>query len=346
MIKSFSYRVKDAKTDATLERMAGSVNGVWNFCNETQLHALRWNKPWPRAFDLSNLAAGSSKELGLHSQTIQAVCEEYAARRRAAGKAKMRWRGKRSLGWIPFKKAGVKGDGDTVRYGSKTFRFWLSRPIEGKLKTGSFTQDARGRWYVNFQCEVEAPQPGQGTTVIGIDLGLKDFATLSTGEKIEAPRLYREIEETLSIAQRARNKDRIRAIHARIANRRKDFLHKLSTRLVNEYGAIFVGNVNASKLTKTRMAKSVLDAGWSTFRTLLRYKAITHGVVFEEVDEAFSTRTCSECGALSGPKGIAGLGIREWVCTECGAHHDRDVNSAKLILALGCQRLAGGIPAL
>lgn len=346
MIKTFSYRIKDAKTSATLEQMARSVNVVWNFCNETQLKALRWNQCWPNYTTLCELTAGSTKELNLHSQTVQAVCQEYEARRRAARKAKLRWRGKRSLGWVPFKKVGVKVNGSTVHYGGETFRYWLSRPIEGTLKTGSFSQDARGRWYVNFQCEVEETPPSQRTAAIGIDLGLKDFATLSTGEKIEAPRLYRELEEKLAIAQRARDKDRIKAIHAQIANCRKDFLHKLSTRFVNEYGVIFVGNVNASKLIRTRMAKSILDAGWSAFRTMLRYKAISHGVVFEEVDEAFSTRICSECGALSGPKGIAGLGITDWACTECGVHHDRDVNSAKLILALGCQRLAGGIPAL
>jgi putative transposase len=150
----------------------------------------------------------------------------------------------------------------------------------------------------------------------------------------------------LSKAQRARKKKRIKAIHAKISNRRKDFLHKLSSRLMDECGGIFVGNVNASGLAKTRMAKSVLDAGWSALRTMLAYKAMARRVWFEVIDEVFSTQTCSECGALGGPKGIAGLGIRDWACTEYGVHHDRDVNSAKLILALGCQRLAGGIPAL
>src|SRR6202030_1859621 len=97
--------------------------------------------------------------------------------------------------------------------------------------------------------------------------------------------------------------DRTRAIHAKIANRRKDFLHKLSTRLVKAYGAISVGNVNASALAKTRLAKSVLDAGWSTFRTMLLYKCADAGVWFDEVDEAFSTQTCSVCNSRAGPKG-------------------------------------------
>jgi IS605 OrfB family transposase len=179
-----------------------------------------------------------------------------------------------------------------------------------------------------------------------MDLGLKDFAATSNGKKIEAERFYRDQEAALALAQRARKKARVQAIHAKIANRRKDLLHQLSTRLVAENGAIFVGNVNAAGLERTRMAKSVLDAGWSTFRTMLQYKCDDAGVWFDQIDEAYSTQTCSACEARSGPKGLKGLGIREWSCPECGAVHDRDVNAAKIILARGLARLAGGIPSL
>jgi IS605 OrfB family transposase len=126
----------------------------------------------------------------------------------------------------------------------------------------------------------------------------------------------------------------MRAIHAKIAARRKDFLHKQSTALVRMYGAIFVGNVNAQALTQTRAAKSVLDAGWSAFRTMLQYKCDDAGAWFDEVNEAYSTPTCSACRARSGPKGLEGLRIREWTCA-CGARHHRDVNAAKNILAAG-----------
>jgi IS605 OrfB family transposase len=117
--------------------------------------------------------------------------------------------------------------------------------------------------------------------------------------------------------------------------RRKDARHKLSTALVREYGAIFIGNVNASALAKTRLAKSVLDAGWSAFRTMLQYKGADAGVWFEEVEEAFSTQTCSRCSNRTGPKGVAGVGIRSWKCEVCGTLHDRDVNAAKNILPKG-----------
>jgi putative transposase len=125
------------------------------------------------------------------------------------------------------------------------------------------------------------------------------------------------------------------------ATRRKQF-----KKLVNENAAIFVGNVSSLKLVKTKMAKSVLDAGWGTLKTLLEYKCDHAGVVFQEINEAYSTQCCSSCQVIadSSPKGRAGLGIREWTCSECGAEHDRDINAAKNILALGHERLAGGIP--
>jgi len=143
------------------------------------------------------------------------------------------------------------------------------------------------------------------------------------------------------------------SIHARIANAKRDFHHKRSTRIVREFDYIAVGNVNAAGLAKTSMAKSVLDAGWSSFRNMLRYKAIGRGAWHEEVNEAFTTQVCSGCGTLpdSRPKGIADLGIRNWTCLDCGCVHDRDVNAAKNILnslnfRVGHDTLAVGIPSL
>ena len=182
---------------------------------------------------------------------------------------------------------------------------------------------------------------------MGIDLGLKTTATCSDGTELEASCFYRGLEEKLATAQRANNKKHVKTIHAKIANRRKDSLHKFSRKLVNRCGLIVVGNVSSLKLVKTKMAKSVLDAGWGQLKTMLDYKCAHAGIVFKAVNEAYTTQTCSSCGLRpnSRPKGIAGLGIREWTC-ECGVTHDRDVNAAKNILALGHERLAVGIPAL
>src|SRR5690606_11700525 len=105
-----------------------------------------------------------------------------------------------------------------------------------------------------------------------------------------------------------------------------------STQLVKDYDKIFTGNVSSSKLKKTRMAKSVSDAGWSQLKTMLAYKAKSLGVEMKEVNESFSTVTCSTCRERTGPKGLSGLGVREWMCSSCGTSHHRDVNAAMNIL--------------
>ncbi len=193
--------------------------------------------------------------------------------------------------------------------------------------------------------ELVGPVMPGPTAAVGLDLGLKTCATASDGKKIEG-RFYRGLEAKLGIALRAGKKPRTRAIHAKIGNQRKDMLHKFSTALVRNNAAIFVGDVASAKLVKTKMAKSTLDAGWAMLKTMLEYKSHQAGIVFEEVSEAYTTQTCSCCRTISAssPNGRAGLRIREWVCSECGTAHDRDTNAAKNILALGLQRLAGGIP--
>jgi len=139
--------------------------------------------------------------------------------------------------------------------------------------------------------------PSKGTACVGIDLGLKEAATCSDGQVL-ASRWYRNAEVSLATAQRSKKKKRVKAIHAKTANRRKDAMHKLSTKLVVGNAAIFVGNVASAKLVKTKMAKSTLDAGWSIFKTMLEYKCNHAGVVFEEVNEAWSTQTCSCCASV------------------------------------------------
>ena len=131
--------------------------------------------------------------------------------------------------------------------------------------------------------DVEAEIPA-GQDRIGIDLGLTDTATCSDGTKLEAGCFYRDLEEKLAIAQRAKNKTQVKTIHAKIANRRKDALHKFSRTLVNRCGEIYVGNVSSLKLVKTKMAKSVLDAGWGQLKTMFDYKCAHAGIVFKEVE--------------------------------------------------------------
>ncbi|SAK89698.1 IS605 family transposase OrfB [Caballeronia calidae] len=344
-------RLKDRHA-AFLRAQAHEVNFCWNFSNELGLKILERESRFCTASDLHKYTAGATKAgLSLHSQTVQAVNEELVRRRIQFKKRRLAWRKsngtRRSLGWIPFKASALRYRGGQVWYCGRPLSLWDSYGLhQYELGTGCFSEDSRGRWYLNVTVKVARRGRSSATAVVALDLGLKDFAATSDGRKIAGHRFYRDVEPALAGAQRANKKRRVKALHAKIANRRKDALHKLSTELVNNYGAIFIGNVKASGLAKTRMAKSVLDAGWSAFRTMLQYKSEHASVWFEEVDEAFSTQTCSCCGMRTGPKGVAGLGIRGWTCSACGTVHDRDVNAARNILARGRAGLAAGIPVL
>lgn len=358
--KTLRLRVKD-KHVKVLSRMAFEVNQVWNAANE-----LSANYAWvpipgvgfmncnTSEYDLQKELKGirEDRSLSIGAATVQAVISQHAKSRRQFKRNKLRWRcssgSKRALGWVPFKAAGVKLSNGQIRFCGEFFGVWDSYDLSKyELGTGSFSQDARGRWYFNTTVQVEV-KPSSGRACVGIDLGLKTAATCSDGERLERRHITDEFAEKLAKAQRANKHRLVKSIHARIKNKRRDALHKFSTKLTNEYGAIFVGNVSSSKLARTRMAKSVLDTSWNMLKTQLEYKAIARSVVYQEVNERNTTQTCSCCGAISAssPKGRAGLGIREWTCCECGAAHDRDINAAKNILRLGHQALDVGIPTL
>jgi putative transposase len=352
-VRVLRLRIKD-KHAASLAEMSRAVNFVWNYCNDLSLQIFRRERRFVSGIEIQRYLNGASKEgLAIGSAVFQQIAEEYAMRRKQHRKVKLRWRvsggARRSLGWIPFKARSVVWRNGQAHFQGLHLGVWDSYGLAAyEFGAGCISEDSRGRWYLNVTVKVKPARPGEAKMDLGIDLGLKTFAGFSDERlpNVEAQRFYRDLEPALATAQRARKKTRVKAIYARIANRRKDFLHQLSTRLAREYGAIFVGNVNASALAKGLHSKSVLDAGWSTFRTMLRYKCADAGAWFDEVDEALSSQTCSCCGARTGPKGVAGLGIREWTCSHCGTIHDRDRNAARNILAVGRDRLAGGIPAL
>lgn len=333
-------RVKD-KHSGLLLGQSREVNQVWNFSQDLSLKVLARERRFMSAFDMAAYTKGSSKEgMSLHSQTVQAVSEEYCVRRKQFKATKLRWRvsrgSRRSLGWIPVKARALSYRNGQVHYQGNAISLWDSYGLASyELRAGCFSEDARGRWYLNVTVDVRKPAPCAGSSSVGIDLGLKDLAALSNGHKIEAQQFYRDLEPALAVAQRAGKKLRTKAIHAKISNRRKDFLHKLSTRLVKQNGAIFIGDVNASALAKTGMAKSVLDAGWSMLRTQLQYKGDDAGCWVKVIDEAYSTQECSCCHARTGPKGLAGLSLRHWKCSDCGTEHDRDHNAAKNIQQRG-----------
>ena len=323
-----------------LNAAAREVNTAWNWANEVSEKAVRryvGPAKWLTGFDLNNLSAGASECFEhIGADTIQRINGEYAAKRRAAKKVRLSWRrsggARRSLGWVPFKASNIKRKGAGIRFCGKSIRvFERERLGDGKWRDGCFAQDACGDWWLCLPVEAQVA-PSAGQAVIGIDLGLKTTATCSDGATLEAGRFYRGIEPKIARAQRRGHKRQAKLLHRKAANRRKDALHKFTTGLVRRSCQIYVGDVSAPNLAKTRMAKSVLDAGWGMLKTQLSYKCQQAGVGFAVVNESYTSVTCSSCGSRSGPRGVNGLIVRSWICGECGDSHDRDVNAARNIL--------------
>jgi putative transposase len=286
-VRVLRLRVKD-KHAAWLCGLAREVNTVFNYCNELSVKVFERERRFLSGFDFWPFLKGVTRgdcALHLPSQAVQEIAEGYAQRRRQHRKIRLAWRKsggvRRSLGWIPFKVRTIRYRGGQIYFAGRWLSIWDSYGLSNfELRAGNFSEDSRGRWYLNVcvpRAQAEAINKSSVGSILdrsipslGIDLGLKSFAAFSNGRpSVEAERFYRDLEPALARAQRARHRARSRAIHAKIANRRKDFLHKLSTQVVKANGAIFVGNVNASALAKTRLAKSVLDAGWGAFRTML-----------------------------------------------------------------------------
>ena len=226
-----------------------------------------------------------------------------------------------------------------------------SRDLPGVPSSVTVVLDAAGRYHASFVVEVDdAPLPPVETDV-GIDLGLAAFAVCSNGRVIDNPRYLWKAEARLKRAQRAlsrkekgsknRTKARVKVAraHARVGDARKDFLHKLSTELIRENQAAYVEDLAVKGLARTRLAKSVHDAGWGMFLTLLEEKAARYGRTFARVDRWFpSSQICSACGVQDGPKPLS---VRSWTCPACGTVHDRDVNAARNILLEGRKTAAG-----
>ncbi|HLU97039.1 MAG TPA: RNA-guided endonuclease TnpB family protein [Thermobifida alba] len=219
-----------------------------------------------------------------------------------------------------------------------------SRRLPSEPSSVTVIKDAAGRYFASFVVEAAAESLPETTGEVGIDLGLSHFAVLSDGRKIDNPRFLRRAERRLRKAQQALSRkakgsnNRKKAIvkvacaHARVADARRDFAHKLSTRIIRENQAVYVEDLAVKGLARTRLAKSVHDAGWSAFVNMLEYKAARYGRTFHRIDRWFpSSKLCSACGALAGSMP---LNVREWTCP-CGAVHDRDVNAAINILAAG-----------
>ncbi|MCX4496374.1 RNA-guided endonuclease TnpB family protein [Streptomyces sp. NBC_01340] len=242
-----------------------------------------------------------------------------------------------------------------------------SRTLPAQPSSVTVIKDAAGRYFASFVIDTDpaadaARMPDTDQTV-GIDLGLTHFAVLSDGTKIDSPRFLRRAEKKLKKAQRelsrkqkgSKNREKARLkvarAHAQVADARREFHHQLSSTLIRENQAIGVEDLAVKGLARTRLARSVHDAGWSAFVHMLEYKAARYGRTLVRIGRFEPTsQTCSACGVKDGPKP---LNVREWTCTACGTLHDRDHNAAKnvktaaglAVTACGAQVRPGLVPA-
>jgi putative transposase len=234
----------------------------------------------------------------------------------------------------------------------------LHRTFTGKLKYATVSVTSTGKWFISILVDDGAatpdPAPFALDTTVGIDVGLTDFATLSTGKKVENPRLLKNSLQRLKVLQQRVSRkvkgsqNRQKAIqqlarcHEKVANQRNDLLHNLSFRVVSENQAIAVESLNVAGMQKNHcLARSISDASWSTFFTMLEYKCWKYGKTLLKIGRFEpSSKLCSTCGYL---KRDLTLKDREWVCPDCGTHHDRDINAAINIkkFALQDQNLVG-----
>jgi len=366
--RAYRYRFYPTpEQEAELLRTFGCVRKVWNLALDARTEAWYQRQErvsyvqssamlteWKQTDELAYLNEVSSVPLQQALRHLQGAFAAFWDKRAKYPRFKSRRRSRQSA---EYTRSAFRYRNGQVRLAKMTEPLDIrwSRPLpEGaEPSTVTMSRDAAGRWFVSVLVEETIePYPAAGP-VVGIDAGLTSLLTLSTGEKVANPRHERRDRERLAKAQRAlarkqkgsanREKARVKVAraHARIADRRRDFLHKLSTRLVRENQAVVTEDLSVRNMVRSHsLARAISDAAWSDLRNMLEYKCEWYGRELVVIDRWFpSSKTCSACGHLAAKMP---LGVREWTCASCGTRHDRDVNAAINIRAAGLAVLACG----
>jgi putative transposase len=357
-LKTFKYRLYPSKRqERNLFRILACARSFYNMC----LSERKWT------YELEKRGVSKTEQLrqvkhykatfpqaqGVHSHILQVAASDcdkafqaFFRRVKAGERAGYpRFKGRDRFHSFGLKEYGNgwKVDGRKLQLsgiGRVSVRW--HRPIEGTPKTLRVIHKA-GKWYIAIVCEVAATAPLPATgRVIGIDVGISALITTSDGDRVENPKFYREAQAELRRRQRKlarakkgsknrwKAKRQVQRWHEHVANQRRDFAHKLSTELVQQYDGIALEDLRIANMVRNRhLSKSILDSGWSMFRQFLTYKAASAGREIAFVDPAYTSKTCSCCGAI-----FEHLTLSDrWVNCDCGLSMDRDHNSALNILS-------------
>ncbi|MFF3332307.1 RNA-guided endonuclease InsQ/TnpB family protein [Streptomyces sp. NPDC002888] len=360
--RPFKYRFYPTDAQAAeLSRTFGCVRKVYNLALAARTEAwarqerVNYNQTsalltaWKKTGELAYLNEVSSVPLQQALRHLQTAFANYSSKRARYPRFKAKKKSRASAEYTSSAFRFRDGRLTLAKMADPLDIVW-SRPLpEGASPTTvTVSRDSAGRWFVSLLCEDPSVKPLAATgTAVGIDVGLDHLLTLSTGDKIANPRHERRDRERLARAQRElsrkaggdganRRKDRqkVAKIHARIADRRRDVLHKLTTRLVRENQTLVIEDLSVRNMVKNRsLARAISDAAWAEFRSMLEYKADWYGREVIAVDRFFpSSKLCSHCGSLAQ---AMPLNVRTWTCDSCGTTHDRDGNAAKNLLAAG-----------
>ncbi|MFD4640880.1 RNA-guided endonuclease InsQ/TnpB family protein [Lentzea sp. NPDC058436] len=366
--RAFKYRFYPTDAQAEeLTRTFGCVRKVYNLALRARTEA--WDErrerigydatsamltAWKQTDELAFLNEVSSVPLQQSLRHLQAAFSGFFAKRARYPRFKSR---KKSHASAEYTRSAFRWRNGVLTLAKMPepldVRWSRPLPAEAMPSTVTVSRDSAGRWFVSLLCDDSSVGPlPLLDSAVGIDIGLDHLLVLSTGEKFANPRHERRDRSAQAKAQRSlcrkqkgsanRAKARIRVgrVCARIADRRTDHLHKITTRLVRENQTLVIEDLSVSNMIGNRsLARSISDAGWRQFRQMLEYKAAWYGRTVIVIDRWFpSSKLCSACGALAAEMP---LNVRTWTCS-CGAVHDRDVNAARNILAAGLAVTACG----
>lgn len=362
---TYQYRlqVKD-KREKTLSDILEKCRLVYNKVLDTRKTSWETEKKSLTLFDCNNLIKTWEFE-GVHSQVLQDVSARVDKAfkgffRRVKTKGEKagypRFKGYGRYDSITYPQTGFKVDGNKLKLSKVgSVKIIKHREMDGKIKTCTVKRNGLGQWFVCFLCEVDDVKViDNNQKAIGIDVGCKDFAVCSNGESIEHPHFYKQSETKLKAIQSKYSelkqlpKDNKKKLtvkkqlikqHLKVKNQRKDFLHKVSSKIVKENGVICVEKLNIKKMTSDNwksLNKSILDGGWYNFKQMLTYKAEWAGKRVVEVNPAYTSQVCSKCGAIVKKE----LDEREHNCPHCGLVCNRDLNASLNILRVGMNSLS------
>ena len=363
MFKAFKYRIYPTAPQAEkINQFIGCARFVYNQLLDDRIKV--WKETRQRSkktYSTLKEEHGFLKEADSralkHAQANLDVAYDKFFKEPLAGFPK--FKSKRKCNWsytTDNNNGTVRFDGNRLRLPKVGYvKIVEHRRHEGRILTATISHERSGEYYASVLCEIEQPKTLPVTDkVVGIDLGLHDFIICSYGERVEAPKHFRKSEQKLARIQRSFSRTqkgskghekarlKVARCHQKIKNQRNDFLQKLSTKLIRENQVICLEDLSVKGMERNKkLAKSVTDASFAKFISMLEYKAEWYGRKIVKIDRFYpSTQLCSGCGYKNESiKGLKGLKVREWICSECGEVHDRDLNAARNILKEGLKSI-------